>query len=223
MPKKSLSERTDLVKKPIRPEDDLSDKDFGEWKVLEYAGNKSKKYFKCQCSCGYIAIIEAAQLKNGRSTSCGHNGSSYKHGNAQHGLSPTYQSWKAMLSRCTNEKTLDFSHYGGRGIHVCERWLHSFETFLADMGERPSIKHTIERKDNDGHYAPENCIWATRLEQGRNKRNNVKAELHGKMYCIAELARMANLPHMTIKYRIVTLGWSAEKAITTPTRKKKES
>lgn len=92
--------------------------------------------------------------------------------------SPTYGSWRAMLKRCTNPKHPAYASYGGRGITVCERWLHSFQNFLEDMGERPAGK-TLDRKNNDLGYSPANCRWATWNEQARNKRTPTEPRVRG--------------------------------------------
>lgn len=88
-----------------------------------------------------------------------------------HGKSktPEYRTWAAMRHRCSNLKD---RNYGGRGITVCERWLHSFAAFYADMGPRPSAGHSIDRVNNDGNYEPSNCRWATRLQQASNRRRH---------------------------------------------------
>ena len=82
-----------------------------------------------------------------------------------------HQTWGSIKARCYNDKHISYKNYGGRGITVCDRWLNSFENFFADMGERPSSKHSIERLDNNLGYTPDNCCWATVVEQRSNRRD----------------------------------------------------
>ena len=98
----------------------------------------------------------------------GERTSSYKHGWAN---TPTYVTWTAMRSRCSDPRNASYPTYGGRGITVCERWQNSFESFLEDMGERPSLDHSIDRIDNDGNYEPGNCRWLTRAEQNARRKD----------------------------------------------------
>ena len=121
----------------------------------------------------------------------------------------------AMINRCTNPNDPGFVNYGGRGIAVCQRWMGSFENFLADMGPRPSSGHSIDRIDNDGPYSPENCRWATRLQQNCNSRSNHLLTLDGRTMCLADWAREAGLTRGALKDRL-RRGWELAEAIRTP-------
>lgn len=121
-----------------------------------------------------------------------------------------------MLDRCLNENSKSFHHYGGRGINVCARWM-AFESFLADMGERPTDKHSIDRyPNNDGDYEPSNCRWATMKDQSRNTRRNVFLEFNGERRCVAEWAEVQGLSVNVLRARLYVCKWPVERALTTP-------
>jgi hypothetical protein len=128
--------------------------------------------------------------------------------------SPEYGIWESMLRRCLNPKHKAFKDYGGRGITVCDRW-RDFSAFYADIGPRPSPRHSLERKDGNGNYEPTNCRWATKREQQRNTRRNVRLTFRGETRCLAEWADIMGLKRELVRGRI-RLGWDAERALTTP-------
>ncbi len=119
-----------------------------------------------------------------------------------------------MRSRCHYPGDVSFKNYGARGVNVCERWMNSFENFYADMGERPGGT-SLERLDNDADYAPENCRWATREEQGANQRTNRLIEYNGETLSLSQWARRTGLSKHTISARIKR-GWPVDKALATP-------
>lgn len=123
--------------------------------------------------------------------------------------------WVGMWNRCTNPNdAVHYSRYAARGIVVCERW-RRYEAFLADMGRRPSSLHSLERVDNDGPYSPDNCRWATRKEQARNRRNTVYLTVDGETRSRAEWAELKGLSVRIIDRRMNRDGWSAERAVMT--------
>lgn len=122
-----------------------------------------------------------------------------------------------MRQRCSLPNNVAFANYGGRGIRVCARWEESFEAFVEDMGERPSLQHFIDRIDSDGHYEPGNCRWATMAEQQCNRRNNRLITCDGKTMTISQWAVELGCGRATIGMRLAS-GWSTRDAVTTPVR-----
>jgi len=153
------------------------------------------------------------QVLTGNTKSNGRGWHRYK---KKHGMcnTPEYRCWIAMIQRCTNPKAVGWKNYGGRGIKVCQRWLDSFENFLSDMGRRPPGKYEIDRIDNNGHYEPGNCRWATRSQQSINRRTNTMITHNGRTQTGAEWARELSLVPSAIKK--MYLGWSIQKLLDTP-------
>ena len=130
-----------------------------------------------------------------------------------------YKAWKSMKNRCFNPNYQYYSHYGGRGIKVCDRWLNS-DNFLADMGTKPSPKHSIDRIDNDGDYCPENCRWATKAEQDNNKRNNHLITINDVTLTITQWEKKMGYGENVIFMRL-KLGWTEFDAVMTPVKQRK--
>lgn len=162
-------------------------------------------------------------LLSGNTTSCGCRIHEFHADRLRtHGLThtPTYNTWASMSARCNNPKSDKYNYYGGRGIKICERWQH-FDLFLQDMGERPSKGYSLDRIDNNGNYEPNNCRWASKRTQDRNRRNNVVIEYHGLSMCLTEWAERLGMDYQTLRQRIQRYGWSVEKAFNTPIRPRK--
>lgn len=157
----------------------------------------SNVMWACLCSCGNVKVVAACSLISRDVQSCGclykeRSGTdsvSFRHGHAGRTgkRSPTYASWTAMRTRCTNPNSPRWSSYGGRGITVCDRW-QEFKNFLDDMGERPEGK-TLDRIDVNGNYEPKNCRWATQKEQHDNQRKIGAISKFTTDELLAELSR----------------------------------
>lgn len=177
----------------------------------------------CRCDCGTAKTVRADHLRAGLIASCGciraeinvaRNIARTKHGHAKNWTcSPTYRTWQSMLTRCFNPNADNYDRYGDRGITVCDRWL-MFENFLTDMGERPKGT-TINRVANDGDYEPDNCRWATKMEQENNKTNNVILEAEGKRQTVMQWSREKGIYYHTLLKR-VQAGWPIPIALNAP-------
>lgn len=194
---------------------DMAGQKFGRLTAVAPAFGSKRVYWECLCECGTRKSIYGANLRRGLVKSCGclnqENRLRIDNKFRAHGQwnTPTYSSWQAMLGRCRRPKNKDWANYGGRGIKVCDRWLR-FENFLADMGERTKGT-TLDRKDTNGDYTPENCRWATPSRQSRNTRFTRRLLIDGQTVPLADLADTSGIGASTIRERLKR-GWSAEDA-----------
>ena len=167
----------------------------------------------CICICGGTRITRYSSLVSGATKSCGCANSKPKtHGQSNH---PLFKIWRGMISRCTKPQAANYPLYGGRGITVCDEWLNDINIFIADMGERPSKDHSVERRNNELGYSKDNCYWATRKEQCNNTRSNVFIEYNGKNQTVTQWANELDIDPETLRQRLKN-NWSVEKALTTP-------
>jgi hypothetical protein len=120
---------------------------------------------------------------------------------SERSATPEYLVWQRMRDRCNNASAPNFKNYGGRGIRVCQRW-DNFASFLADLGPRPSPLHSIDRRDNDGHYEPGNCRWVTKTEQLRNTRVTRFLTFNGRTLSVAGWAEELGISAGTIRARL---------------------
>ena len=200
---------------------------FGLWAIVApSAPSEGLKAFHCRCDCGTERVVALTDLARARSTNCGcvrrAKAKQSTLNKGKHGFwrTPEYRSWRAAMARCQNPKNIGYARYGGRGVSVCERW-HDFLAFLADMGPRPTLAHSIDRIDVNGNYEPGNCRWATRTEQARNKRTNVVIEIDGVRKCMVDWCLHFGVPQTAAHKRISTLGWEAVRAVSAPARRQR--
>jgi hypothetical protein len=195
---------------------------FGRLTITAPVYKDGAPAWECLCACGTQHVVKDADIRNTKS--CGCLRVDKGKARATHGRTKTktYEVWHAMKQRCLNPKNRAWVNYGGRGIAVCPAWVASFETFLADMGERPA-GYSLERIDNNKGYSPDNCVWASAREQANNRRSNALFEVGGVQMTLTELSALAGLSIQTLSWRIYRLGMTASEAVNTPRmRKRKE-
>lgn len=206
---------------------DLLGQRFGRLAVIAEGNRAADGHirWRCLCDCGEETMVNGRCLTTGSTISCGCYRSEYvarknfKHGAAKRSGSTTeYEIWTGMIKRCTDSNCEAYPDYGGRGIVVCRAWRESFKAFAEDMGQRPSLNHSIERKNNAGNYEPANCVWATRDVQANNKRSNVLVTYRGKTLTCKQMWEAYAVPSVTysIFHRRIREGWDTAKALFSP-------
>lgn len=180
------------------------------------------KYAVCECDCGEFSVVSSTYLRLKTTQSCGcardeASGNRFR----THGMSQTriYREWAGMIQRCTNPNGVSWEHYGGRGISVCDEWMESFESFRDWSYENGYADDlSIDRKDNNGNYCPENCRWGDIIVQANNRSNNRRETCWGEAKTVAEWSRdpRCQVSHEILQDRLQTLGWPIETALTTP-------
>lgn len=201
--------------------EDITGERFGRLVALRRAPSKrlnraTKPMWLFRCDCGQEKVVALGEVRRGSTRSCGCFRAEFQRRPRTHGQTRTitYKSWKSINDRIFNSKHAHYYLYGGRGIEL--RYAN-YEAFIADVGQRPSKAYSIERIDNNGHYEPGNCRWATRYEQGSNMRTNRLLTHAGRTQTLAAWTRELGVAKNTLHKRL-SLGWSVEKTLTTPKR-----
>lgn len=189
--------------------------------LIKQSGSRAnRRIWECLCDCGNTTHVISSNLRTGTTQSCGclqrERTSKARKTHGEGNKTKEYRAWAGMKKRCYNRNERCFKHYGGRGITVCERWRHSYENFLADMGRCPT-GHSLERIDNSKSYSPDNCMWATKIVQANNTRRNRLLEHGGNRLTVSQWSRQTGISVSVLHHRLKR-GWTVSDAITTPIR-----
>lgn len=187
---------------------------FGRLLVIERAENITHTAaWVCRCDCGKEKTIRSWSIIN-KTRSCGCIAEEKRPLNSRtHGMrhSTEYKSWTKMRERCNKPKDISYKNYGGKGIKVCDRWQNSFENFFADMGNKPTSIHSIDRIDNTKDYSPENCRWSSRIEQNNNKSDIRIITLDGITLNLKDWCKRIRIYQSSVYRRVHRKGCTHEK------------
>lgn len=194
---------------------DITGQTFGHWKVLQWIGRdgRGKALWECRCQCGTMRVVAGGRLRDGLSKSCGCM-QNVTHGETIKGQSlPEISIFQSAKQRCRNPRDPAYKNYGGRGI---EFRFATFEEFLAEVGRRPSDKHSLDRINNDGHYECGNMRWATRAEQNANTRHNLYVKVGDERLMAKDWSARLGLKPNTLSKRLHHPNWCSMCAVTLP-------
>lgn len=205
---------------------DVTGRIYGQLTVQSFShlNKHGQAVWVCTCTCGKKKPVCISNLTAGNTISCGCvREMRQKTNRLTHGLckTPEYKTWTRMLTRCFNKRNRGYRYYGSRGITISPRWLR-FENFYRDMGPRPSAQYSIERKDNAGNYCKQNCKWATKKEQMRNRTITHFVKYKGRQMSLAGLCEAFHLNYNRVKRRL-QLGWAVKDAVECPLNSKNPS
>lgn len=188
--------------------------------------NTTRKMYLCKCDCGKEIITSGTSLRIGASTSCGcYKVDRTKEVNTKHGKKKTrlFKVWLSIKNRCSYTNGIGYKYYGGRGITVCDEWLHDFQAFYdwsmangykEEISPNGRNRWTIDRIDNNKGYSPDNCRWVTIEVQANNKTTNHFVEYNGEKLTLSQIAKRYNIEKSTLRYRL-KYGWDIQKAVST--------
>ena len=211
---------------------DISGRRYGRLVAVRQVSSDGERptVWLFRCDCGAEKELASTNVIQGSTRSCGclrrevSGETQLRHGTARRGKKTSeYATWHNIRSRCYSPKNRSYADYGGRGIRVCDRWLNGdgklsgYECFLADMKEKPTPRHTVERIDNDGPYSPDNCVWGIRRAQSRNKRTTIRVVFRGRDVALIDLCDELGLRYRRVADRM-RKGWPLESALFLPPR-----
>ena len=185
---------------------DVTGQKFGRLTVISRAENSKTGQVRwlCECECGNQTVVQGADLRRGRTKSCGcWNSEKNSKRSKTHGMtrSKIYRTWQGIKTRCFNQNNHKYSNYGGRGIAMFPEWINDFQKFYEYVSKLPHYGedgYSLDRIDNNGNYEPNNLRFATTKEQSLNQRRTIFVEYQGVMMTLMEAAELSGIPYKTL-------------------------